>query len=395
MELIAIIPARGGSKSIPRKNIVDFCGKPLIAWTIEQALKSKYVKDVYVTTDDKEIADVSEKYGAKIIWRPEALATDTATSEDALLHAIAEIEKAKKMDLVVFLQATSPLRDKYDIDSAIDKFFADEADSLFSATILEDFCIWEIYDNEMKSVTFDYKNRGRRQDRKPYYLENGSIYIFKPEIIKQYNNRLGDKIVFYPMPLWKSYEIDSPEDVEICEYFMQNKILKKHKVIPPLENIQLIVYDFDGVFTDNRVILREDGLESVVVNRSDGLAIGMIKEMGIKQIILSKEKNKVVEVRANKLGIPVIKGIDNKKDALVSYCNENNIHVANVAYIGNDVNDIEAMEVVGYPICPSDAYGEVKNISKIILDVPGGTGVVRDFLKYIKLKEEKKEIICQ
>jgi YrbI family 3-deoxy-D-manno-octulosonate 8-phosphate phosphatase len=151
-----------------------------------------------------------------------------------------------------------------------------------------------------------------------------------------------------------------------------------------LKDIELIVYDFDGVMTDNRVILREDGLESVIVNRSDGLAVGIIKNRGILQMILSKEQNKVVETRARKLGIPVLKGIDNKKETLIAYCTEKNISLANVVYIGNDINDIEAMGIVAYPICPSDAYEEVKSVSKLVLDAPGGAGVVRELLKYIK-----------
>lgn len=148
-------------------------------------------------------------------------------------------------------------------------------------------------------------------------------------------------------------------------------------------DIELIVYDFDGVLTDNRVILSEDGLESVIVNRADGLAIGIIKKLGIKQIILSTEMNRVVETRARKLDIPVIKGIDNKKEILISYCKDNNVQFENVVYIGNDINDLDAMKMIGYPICPVDACNEIKGISKIILDVSGGAGVVRDLLKYV------------
>lgn len=381
-KIIAIIPARGGSKSIPRKNIIDFCGKPLIAWSIEQACGSKYIHDVYVSTEDEEIARVSRQYGAKIIWRPLELAADTSSSEEALLHAISELEKTREIDVVVFLQATSPLREVGDIDTAIEDFFAKQADSLVSASI-QHFCVWGNEGGSLKSITFDYKNRGRRQDREPCYLENGSIYIFKPEIIKKYNNRLGGNMTFYAMPSWKSYEIDNIEDLETCEYYMQKKILKNSPSELVMENIKLLVYDFDGVMTDNKVALREDGLESVVVNRSDGLAIEIIKRAGISQIILSKEKNRVVEARANKLGIPVLQGVDDKKGILVAYCNENNIQLENVVYIGNDINDIGAMMMVGYPVCPADAYEEVKNISKIILGVKGGDGVVRALLKYI------------
>lgn len=383
--IIAIIPARGGSKGIPKKNIIDFCGKPLIAWSIEAALGSKFINDVYVTTDNNEIAMVAQKYGAGIIRRPAELATDTSSSEEAIVHAVSELEKKGAIDAIVFLQATSPLRERDDLDNAIEELYSKQADSLFSATILEDFCIWGKEDDSLKSITFDYKNRGRRQERKPCYLENGSIYIFKPDILKQYNNRLGGNITFYAMPLWKSYEIDNIEDLETCEYYMQKKILKTSSSELVIENTELIVYDFDGVMTDNKVVLREDGIESVVVNRADGLAIGIIKQHGIKQIILTKEKNMVVETRAAKLGIPVIRGVDNKKEVLTSYCKEYNIQFSNVVYIGNDINDLDVMRSVGYPICPADAYIEVKKIARIILDVQGGSGVVRGLLKYIKL----------
>lgn len=159
---------------------------------------------------------------------------------------------------------------------------------------------------------------------------------------------------------------------------MARKNLKK------LKNIELIVYDFDGVLTDNKVIIREDGLESVAVNRSDGLAIIMMKKMGLKQIILSKERNRVVEARASKLGIPAIRGIDDKRKELIDYCSKNAISLKNVVYIGNDINDLEPMQIVGYPVCPSDAYEEIKKVSKFIAKTPGGAGVVRELLRYIE-----------
>lgn len=229
MRVVAIIPARGGSKGIPMKNLIEFCGKPLIVWSIEQARASKYIKNVYVSSDDKKILTVSENSGAKPIKRPKKLATDTSSVEKTLLHAINYIQKfnKEKINIVVFLQPTSPVRSSEDIDAAIEFFISQKADSLFSAAILEDFCIWNYQNGELASLTYDYKNRGRRQDRAPLYLENGSIYIFKPETLKKYNNRLGDKIIMFIMNYWKSYEIDKLEDVEICEYFKQ-KILNKH-----------------------------------------------------------------------------------------------------------------------------------------------------------------------
>lgn len=227
LNIVCIIPARGSSRGIPQKNMIDFCGKPLIVWSIEQARASQFIKEVYVSSDDRSILKVSKEAGVKTIERPQHLATDTSPSEDALLHAISHIQKSEKqkVDLVVFLQATSPTRTSEDIDNAISQFLSKKADSLFSAVTLGDSCIWSVNKDGLRSLTFDYKNRGRRQDRMPYYLENGSIYIFKPQILKKLKNRLGGKIEVFVMEEWKAFQIDTPADVEICEYFMKEKIL--------------------------------------------------------------------------------------------------------------------------------------------------------------------------
>jgi len=224
--ICAIIPARGGSKGIPKKNIIDFCGKPLVAWSILQCKDCDLIKEVYVSSDDEEIIDISCKYGAKAIRRPERLATDFSTSEDALLHAVSVIERETDIDMVVFLQATSPLREKKDIEGAITEFQDQKADSLFSAAGLEDFFIWTRTPEGFSSMNYDYKNRIRRQDVEKQFVENGSIYIFKPSILKKYNNRLGGSIGIYEMDFWKTWEIDSIEDKELCEWYFNKKILK-------------------------------------------------------------------------------------------------------------------------------------------------------------------------
>ncbi|MBN2406669.1 MAG: acylneuraminate cytidylyltransferase family protein [Elusimicrobia bacterium] len=225
MNVVAIIPARGGSKSIPGKNIMDFCGKPLIAWSILQAGSSCCVKEIYVTSDSSEILSVSESYGASAIERPAELSSDTASSEDALIHALGNIKTADKIDLVVFLQATSPLRYLSDIDNAVEKLIKAGADSLFSSAKLDDFLIWEEKDGIYRSFNYDYRNRGRRQDRKAQYVENGSIYVFKPEILFEYKNRLGGKISTYGMEFWQAWEIDNMENEEICEWYFIRKLL--------------------------------------------------------------------------------------------------------------------------------------------------------------------------
>lgn len=157
-----------------------------------------------------------------------------------------------------------------------------------------------------------------------------------------------------------------------------------------IKGAKLVVYDFDGVMTDNKVILSEDGLESVVVNRSDGLAVNRLKYCGIPQIILSTETNNVVAKRARKLGIPIIQGISDKRSSLKEYCRKNNITLKDVVYVGNDLNDLQAMKSVGYPVCPSDACREVRAICSIVLNAVGGDGVVRELLDYIKFLEDNK-----
>jgi len=155
-----------------------------------------------------------------------------------------------------------------------------------------------------------------------------------------------------------------------------------------VKEIDLIVYDFDGVMTDNKVIVREDGLESVSVNRSDGLAVEKIKKMEVRQLILSKEQNRVVEIRARKLDIPVLQGVNNKNDILRQYCMENSIDLSKVVYVGNDINDVDVMRIVGHPFCPQDAYLEARKIAKFVIPVNGGDGVVRELLNYIKECQE-------
>lgn len=223
MKTIAIIPARGGSKGIPRKNIIDFLGIPLLATTIISCQKSKQIQETYVTSDDDEILKIAQSFGAKAIKRPANLATDISSSEEALIHALDTINEPNIKN-VVFLQATSPLREVKDIDSALEIFKRKELDSLFSASPAGDTCLWEEHDGSLKSVNYDYKNRKRRQDIKNRLIENGSFYIFKPEILLKNKNRLGGKIGFYLMEEWKLHEIDSYEDLELCKFLYERRI---------------------------------------------------------------------------------------------------------------------------------------------------------------------------
>ena len=384
----AVILARGGSKEIPKKNIMDFAGRPLLAWSILQALDSSVADAVYVSSDSDEILDVAVRYGAIAIQRPDELAMDTTTSEAALLHALDQIHRERGTDpeRIVFLQATSPLRESSDIAGAVRAFDDQRIDSLFSDAVLDDFCAWVEEDGILKSKTFNPWNRGRRQDRKPLYLENGSIYIFKPSLLRNTGNRLGGKIGRYSMPFWKSYEIDTLENVELCEFYFRKHLLPYWiaKEMPSSkEAIKLMVYDFDGVMTDNRALQFQDGTEAVWVSRADGWGIDQIRKMNIPQLIISTETNTVVAARAKKLKIEVIHGSVNKKVDLLEYCKKMQIELSGVLYVGNDVNDLEAMKVVGFPVAPADAHPSIIAIAKHVTHAKGGEGVIKELSEYV------------
>ena len=225
MNVVSIILARGGSKGIPNKNIVDFCGKPLLAWTIEHCLGGA-VNTVYVSSDSDDILDVGEKYGAHSIKRPEEISSDEATSEAGWLHALEVIENIKgKMDWILAPQVTSPLRTATDICRGLDLAASEKYDSLFSCSIAEDLFFWEERAGMLESINYDWHNRKRRQDIPNQFIENGSFYLFRPEVLRQNNNRFGGKIGVVDMEFWKMFEIDSREDLRMCSALMKEFLI--------------------------------------------------------------------------------------------------------------------------------------------------------------------------
>jgi len=220
-QIIAVIPARGGSKRVPRKNLLPLRGKPLIAYTIEQAKRSRLVDRVFVSTDDEEISIVARQYGAEVIERPPELSGDTASSETALLHVVdwlAERENYQP-EVLVFLQCTSPIRKESDIDNAIGAFLENQADSLFSACRFRKY-IWQVQMGEASPINYDYRHRWREQDFPHQVLENGSIFVFRTSLLKEQGNRLGGKIAVYEMDELNSIQIDSEEDILLCNCIM-------------------------------------------------------------------------------------------------------------------------------------------------------------------------------
>ena len=208
---VTLIPARGGSKGIPKKNIIDVDGKPLLAYSIEASIKSN-VDETWVSTDDDEIAKTAEEYGARVLKRPDEIARDNSTSESVLLHFI---EKVTNFDILVFLQATCPFIEAKDINQSLDMIR--EFDSVISVAKFDQF-LWS-----GKDAMYDIDNRPRRQDIEQRYVETGSMFVTSKECLIKSRNRISGKIGFVEVPKWRSIDIDTYEDLILARKVMNKK----------------------------------------------------------------------------------------------------------------------------------------------------------------------------
>lgn len=370
-KIVALVPLRAGSKSIPHKNIKLMAGRPLCYWSIKAAVECPYISRVYVSTESTKIKKIVLSFGfdkVTIINRPKRLASDSASTESVMLHAAGLID----FNVMVTLQATSPLTQSQDLKSAIRLFEKRENDSMLSAVIIKRF-FWN-WDN--RPMNYDPMNRPRRQEFKGTFMENGSFYITTRETLMKYKNRLGGNIGIYLMGDEHAIEIDEPKDWQVVE-----KMILAREIKPLMKDIALIITDFDGVLTDNRVFVNKNGDETVVCNRADGLAVNHFSKKGIKVVCLSTEVNKVVKKRCDKMGIQTYQGIENKIIYLKKILKENKIDKKRCLYIGNDINDLECLQYVGHPVIPSDANLLLKEFNFYTTHACGGSGVLREVYK--------------
>ena len=375
---IIIIPARGGSKRIKNKNLVSINGIPLIDYTIKHALDSSFNSEIYVSTDSKLIKNHLKKFKINVISRSKKKSNDYASSELALIDVLDFRKKLKLKDPknIIFLQCTSPYRDKNDINNAFKKFEKGNYDSLLSVVCSKKF-IWTDRKKIFRPINYDYKKRPREQDFQNFYEENGSIYITKVSKLRKNTNRLSGKIGFYEMNFFSSFQIDEPQDLNII-----SPILKKNSTFH-FNKIKIVVSDFDGIFTDNNLYLNDKGVESVKLSRSDGMAIKMLKEKNLKFIVVSSEKNKVAYQRCKKLGVECFYGVQNKFKFLKNYLGNKKIKLSQVLYIGNDINDLECMENCAISVTVKDGNEKIKKISDHILIKKGGCGAIRELVELI------------
>jgi len=346
MKIAAIIPARGGSKGILQKNIKLLAGKPLVAHTISCAKRSRFVDRVIVSTDDNEIAAVSQNSGAEIIQRPDAISGDAASSELALLHSLDHLyhTDAYEPDLVVFLQCTAPLTLPEDIDGTIRALLDKNADSALAVTPFHYFLWNQDESGSAVGINHDKRFRPLRQDREKQFLETGAVYVMRTQGFKEARHRFFGKTAIYVMPPERCLEIDEPVDFSIAEVLMREHQKQGNvKTLP--DPVTALVLDFDGVFTDNRVIVFQDGREAIICNRGDGMGLSRLRKAGLPILVLTSEKNPVVQSRCDKLKISCLQGIEDKREALRDWLGERKIDPKGVVYIGNDINDLSCLNV--------------------------------------------------
>jgi CMP-N-acetylneuraminic acid synthetase len=394
-EILALIPARGGSKGIPRKNIRDFAGYPLIAWSIAAAKQASCVTRLIVSTDDEEIAAVAREYGAETPFlRPSELAQDQTTDLPVFEHTLDWLEKNEdyKPELVIQLRPTSPIRPKDCVDDAV-KILMEHVEADCVRGVIpagqNPHKMWRFAgeDQPMKPLLqvegIREPYNAPRQILPSVYWQTGHIDAIRVSTIMQKHSLTGDLI--YPLVIDPRYTVDIDNLSDWAKYealvYSGLEIVTPGRMKRPMpEKIDLVICDFDGVITDNRVWVDQDGRESVAAYRSDSIRIRELREQGIEVLILSSEANRVVEARAKKMGVEAIHGIgiQEKGRVLREVLAQKKIRAENVIFVGNDLNDLPCFEVAGWSVAVADAYPEVIRAADFVLSKAGGHGALRE-----------------
>jgi N-acylneuraminate cytidylyltransferase len=378
-----IIPARGGSKGIPRKNLRYVGGVPLVGRAIQTAKAASSVGAVFVSTDDTEIAAAAKTYGAEVIERPSELGADDTSSEAVLLHALDVMAaRGEEPELTAFVQCTAPLITSADIDGVVTALDAESADSAFAAAGFHGF-LWKIDASGARGVNHAHTERKRRQDLSPTYLEAGSVYVFRTSGFRAARHRFFGRIAVYEIPVSRCVEIDDEADIGLAEALLGRVGTEAASESLP-RRIGALVMDFDGVLTDNRVMVSSDGQEAVACSRADGMGIGRLAARGLPMLILSAEKNPVVDARASKLGVACRAGVTDKRGVLEKWLAEKSVSPRDCVYVGNDVNDLACMQYVGCGVAVADAHPDVLRAAALVLRSDGGRGAVRELTDMIE-----------
>lgn len=393
--VLAVVPARGGSKGLPRKNLRLLGGHPLIAYSIAAARASARVDRVIVSTDDPEIAAVARDYGAEAPFlRPAELASDETPDAPVFRHALRWFARTEEYrpELIVHLRPTSPIREPGLIDRAIEVLDSrPEADALRTVCppSQNPYKMWRIEDGWLAPLleppgpeAYD-----RPRQRLPETVwHTGTLDVIRRRTILEHGSMAGQRIVPLAIAPFYAIDIDTLEDLRYAEWRIASGDLPMERPTPApdLSRYRAVVFDFDGVFTDNRVYVFEDGRESVVCDRSDGLGIAALREAGYRVAVLSTETNGVVAARCRKLGVPYRQGLGAEKaQALRELAAELEVELEEVIYVGNDRNDAECLRLAGLAVTVADAHPEALRHARWMLSRPGGRGAVRELCDHL------------
>ncbi len=379
VRVVAVIPARGGSKQVPRKNLLPIGGVPLVARAIAAARATPQVDRVIVSTDSAEIAELARAHGAEVIDRPAAISGDTASSEAALLHALTVVEA----EVLVFLQATSPFIDSAALGRAIERVQRGQEDVVFSAFATYAF-LWQAASTGVVGVNHDAAHRPRRQDREPHFHETGAFYVMRASGFAEAQHRFFGRVGVEPVDEATAIEIDSAEQAQLASA-IAGVVDLPHEI-----DVDAVVTDFDGVHTDDTAEIDHKGNERVRVSRGDGLGVRLLREAGVPVLILSTEEHPVVMARAAKLRVEAQHGVGDKAAALTEWAAEKGIALERVAYVGNDINDLGCLSIVGWPIAVPGSHHSVLSAARIVLGHRGGAGAVRELAERV-LRARTKE----
>lgn len=373
--IVALLPLRGGSKRIPGKNIKPMAGRPLAYWACCAAKNSRHVSDVYVSTEDEQIARTVESFhlGVQVLARPKSLATDVSTTEDVILHFITLVD----FDILATIQATSPLVSSTDLDLGVEQFLREGSDSLLTGVLLRRF-LWSL---DGRPLNYDPFHRPFTQNFPGSIMENGAFYLTKRHTLETYHNRLGGKVGIFLMAEKTAIDIDDPRDWQAVE---RQLIRNATCLAAKAKQIKIIISDFDGVWTDNKVYTLGGTQEAVCSSKADSLALDVFRSrLDLPMLVVSKEKNEIVKTRCAKLQLDVIPCVNHKRFTIGQELAARGLSWTDVCYIGNDVNDLECISSAGLTFCPSDAAFEIKSKAGYILSHPGGNGAIREMLELL------------
>lgn len=401
---VAFIPVRGGSKSIPLKNIKEIHGRPLVYWTVAAACDCRSIDKVYVATDSKEIRLCVEKFCSEdykrfgkvnVVDRSAESASDTASTELAMI----EFAKAHRFDNIVLIQATSPMLTGADLDNGFNAFSVKDTDSVLSVVPQKRF-IWTL-DNEGNATAqnYDVNNRPRRQDFEEYYVENGAFYITSRKDLLATGCRLSGNIRISLMSEDTYYEIDEPSDWTVTQALMEKREQKEEKPDSstasesnkPEEKedrkelkYKMFLTDCDGCMTDGGMYYSEKGDELKKFNTRDGVAFRLLRERGIITGVITGEDVALNKRRCEKLKIDVLApGCTDKVACINRLCATYNVKPEEVVYIGDDIADKDAIEFVGFGCCPADAVADIRAVAALVTKAKGGEGVIREVAEMI------------